>query len=457
MGLSYRKNLWNLLKVRTRKSKSYKKTIKDNQRKAENIVRYAYHNSDFYYNLYRENHIDINNFTLEELPIITKKDIIENYDTILTDNRLSKEIIEMYVQDKKEELLLGDYGIFSSGGSSGMRCHIPYDEKSMYMLNALTILRSGLIKPQITQRIAFLGGVNHTNNTKKLEKNSFLKNQFTIQTIPLFISEKEVVCRLNEFQPTTIAAYSYMLRSLAIKQINGELQISPTRMRCGGTPLSVADREIIKRAFGIYPYENYGASESLLIASECDRHNGMHINEDCYIVDFCNPQKQGTLIEAEGILITNPHNKVFPLIKYKLEDKVTYTEERCQCNSQFRRILSVNGREGEKFVFGATLVSPIEIVNRIYSVAMIDECRLIQKNKNHLEVRMVIAQKTMQEGTKKLIYDMIKKYLQQYGIANVEIVINICSELTKDSLSGKLVPFITMEKWKKFDGELKDK
>lgn len=445
MGLSNKKNLINLCRVGKRNWKNMNRVKTINEKKIQKIVKFAYDNSPFYHELYDQHNIDINQFKIEDLPIITKDDILSNYDRILTDKDLSRKTIEDYVTSKNSELLLGKYGVFSSGGSSGIRCHIPYDEKSMYMLNALTILRSGLIKPSIRQRIAFLGGVNHTNNTKNLERNGFFKNQFRIDTVPLFIKETEVLERLNVFQPTTIAAYSYMLRNLAVKQINGDLKIAPKRMRCGGTPLSENDRNIINKAFGILPFENYGASEALLIASECNEHKGLHINEDCYCIEFYNTRKHNDLVHAEGVLITNPNNTVFPLIKYRLDDRVVYTEEKCKCGCDFRRIVEIKGRESEHFVFDNQQVNPIEILNRVYGEVEVDECRLVQRELSHLEVRIVCSKKIEYNSVARQIYEVVRNYV---GIETIQLRVSFYDELMKDRLSGKLVPFITINKWK---------
>lgn len=456
MGLSKLKNVWNLCRVGTR-IKNQKVIERRNKKKLHAIVKYAYNHSDFYRSLYDNHNIDINNFEIEQLPIITKEDILRNYDLILTDKKVSKSIIEEYVHKKEKRLLRGKYGVFSSGGSSGIRCHIPYDEKSMYILNALTILRSGLIKPKFKQRISFLGGVNHTNNTKNLEKNGFLKSQFKIDTVPLFLSEEEVITRLNSFKPTTVAAYSYMLKNLAIKKLNGELSISPNRMRCGGTPLSQNDREIIKKAFGVVPYENYGASESLLIASECRCHNGMHINEDCYIIEFYKSNKVGNKMQAEGILLTNPHNKLFPLIRYKLDDQVVYSTDKCACGSSFRRIIEIRGREAEYFKFGANSISPIKILNRINEVAIINECRLVQHKENQIEIRVVCSSHTDYHIVAVELYDCVKKMLNKFCSGEILITIGFYEELVKDEMSGKLVPFITMNKWEYLNEKIDEK
>ncbi|WP_054750443.1 phenylacetate--CoA ligase family protein, partial [Ruminiclostridium josui] len=435
--------------------------LRKREKQIKKIVIYAYYHSEFYRNLYNLHKIDINNFKIQDLPIVTKNDILTYYDKVLTNNEISYEEVCNFVNNGETSLLKGKYGVFSSGGSSGVRCHIPYDEKGLYTVNALTVLRSGLVKLGLRQRIAFLGGVNHTNNTGSLKKNGIFKNQVQIETLPLFISEDEVIERLNQFQPSTIAAYSYMIRNLAVQKISGKLRANPSRLRCGGTPFSQNDKQIVKEAFGTLPYENYGASESLLIASDCKIHEGMHINEDCYFVEFLDTKDKslGDLRLSEGILVTNLYNKIFPLIRYKFDDRIVYSEGKCKCGSSFRKIVTVKGRENDFFVFYSSdkkehQIHPIEFSNRILKIPSVKEYRLIQDKPDGLVIHISAKEVNECGELSNTITDIISTYLLATIGRKVPIEIKYFNELKKDSVSGKLVPFITMSKWRFFQDKI---
>lgn len=443
-----------LIRLRTRNMKSYRSVMKEQAKRFRNIVLYAYNNSKFYRELYDKYEIDIEHYAIEDLPIITKEDIINNYDDILTVSDINYQVVNDYVCRRESNNLLGKYSIFSSGGSSGIRCHIPYDLEGMCTINGLTLLRSGLFQGKIKQRIAFMGGVNHSNNTGNLSKNSVLKNQFQILVIPLFYSEEQVINELNVFQPTTIASYSYMLRSLAIAQLEGRLQIHPTRLRCGGTPFLDEDKKIVYEAFGMLPIENYGSCEALMMGSACREHCGMHINEDCYKIEFVdtdlNPIKEGDI--SDGILLTNLYNRVFPLIRYKMDDRLTYTTKKCKCGCNTPRILTVQGRKTDSFIFYNKTndeiinIHPIEISNRMLDIKQVREFRLIQKRVGILSVNLSLSTESDTTDLVELIRARIQDYFESKNLkASFEIV--QYKELIRDSTSGKMVPFITINKY----------
>jgi phenylacetate-CoA ligase len=60
---------------------------------------------------------------LARLPVMTKTQMMENFDTVITDRRLTREVVERHLARAVAEpsLLLGDYVSLVSGGSSGLR------------------------------------------------------------------------------------------------------------------------------------------------------------------------------------------------------------------------------------------------------------------------------------------------------------------------------------------------
>ena len=56
------------------------------------------------------------------LPVMTKTDLMDNFDDIVTDRRLTRELCERHLGELAgEAYLLGEYHVVASGGSSGQR------------------------------------------------------------------------------------------------------------------------------------------------------------------------------------------------------------------------------------------------------------------------------------------------------------------------------------------------
>ena len=57
---------------------------------------------------------------LERLPVMTKADLMDNFDDIVTDARLSRDLCEDHLE-RADEYLLDEFHVVASGGSSGQR------------------------------------------------------------------------------------------------------------------------------------------------------------------------------------------------------------------------------------------------------------------------------------------------------------------------------------------------
>jgi phenylacetate-coenzyme A ligase PaaK-like adenylate-forming protein len=90
----------------------------------------------------------------------------------------------------------------------------------------------------------------------------------------------ETVAQLNDFQPESLVGYASMLRLLANEQIAGRLQIRPDAAMSASEVLGADSRARIRRAWGVDVFDVYAATEPAGIASECDRHQGLHLYED---------------------------------------------------------------------------------------------------------------------------------------------------------------------------------
>ncbi len=65
---------------------------------------------------------------LGKLPVMTKADLMANFDQIITDKRLTLEMVNAHVSNLREDrYLLDEYHVIASGGTSGFRgCGVSY-------------------------------------------------------------------------------------------------------------------------------------------------------------------------------------------------------------------------------------------------------------------------------------------------------------------------------------------
>src|SRR6516164_7060245 len=83
--------------------------------------------------------VDAATFTeddLPSLPTMSKDDLMDNFEAVVTDRRLTRDVVDAYVEDLPENLYLFDrYLVAASGGSSGRRGVFVYDWEAFVTLS----------------------------------------------------------------------------------------------------------------------------------------------------------------------------------------------------------------------------------------------------------------------------------------------------------------------------------
>lgn len=111
------------------------------------------------------------------------------------------------------------------------------------------------------------------------------------------------------------------------------------------------ERCLLRETFGCEPYSNYSAFEAYDIASECDAHEGLHVQSEDIVVEVTD--EAGTTVPAGHsgrILLTNLHNCAMPFIRYEIGDSGTLSWTPCRCGRQLPRLVGVVGRVSELIV-----------------------------------------------------------------------------------------------------------
>ena len=161
----------------------------------------------------------------------------------------------------------------------------------------------------------------------------------------------KVVRHLRAFRPKVIVCYAQAGAALA-------RHIVETRSRdwesltviSAAERLFPGDRDAMKEAFGTNIFETYGSREVMLIAAECEAHQGLHVSMENLAVeiivregDAVRPARAGELGE---VVVTDLHNYGAPFIRYVNGDlAVAAPAQRCACGRELGRIQQIEGRQ----------------------------------------------------------------------------------------------------------------
>ncbi|MBS7298440.1 MAG: phenylacetate--CoA ligase [Eubacteriales bacterium] len=141
----------------------------------------------------------------------------------------------------------------------------------------------------------------------------------------------------------------------------------------GAEPWTEDMRMAIQESLGLVAHDVYGLTEIMGpgVSYECDKQNGMHVNEDMFIPEIIDPDTGEVLPEgAFGELVfTTITKEGMPLIRYRTRDLCTLNYEQCACGRTFVRMLKPAGRTDDMLIIRGVNVFPSQIEEVLLKVS----------------------------------------------------------------------------------------
>ena len=299
---------------------------------------------------------------LAELPVMTKADLMSNFDTIVTDQRLRRTVVEPHLDSLTDDAYLLDrYHACAYGGSSGQRGIFVYDWDAWTDIN-LGISR-GLARDMASwparghqTRMAVVAAGRATHLTYSGPR-TFSDNSMETYPIPVTKPFPDIVAALNQARPDVVLGYPSMLHLLATAP---DLRINPRTIITSSEPLLPETRDLLEATWSVPVINWYACSEVGMLAGGCVQGPGLHVADDLVLVEPVD--ESGTPVppgrQAAKMYVTGLVNHIQPLIRYELDDEVFLVEGSCPCGSAYRRIADPLGRADDMFVYGETVVHP---------------------------------------------------------------------------------------------------
>ena len=387
---------------------------------------------------------------LSAIPTMTKTDVMEHWDEIVTDRRLTLELAEAHLERVASEgpaYLLGEYQVVTTGGSSGRRGVFVWDFEGW--------LGFGLSRERPTfwlrrdaggdrdVRRAFVAAAHSTHPTALLPRTFAGSPQLGVgRSFPVTLPFAEIVEGLNRFQPTDLFAYPSMMRRLAGEMTRGRLSISPKELNCGAEPLLPDARAQIEAAFDRPVMNLYAAAEVGVIARSYPGSAGLHLNEDIAVyepvaVDM-RPVAAGTT--AAKLLVTNVINHSMPLIRYELTDELTVLAEPNPGPWTGRRIADIKGRAEGTFVYDGDL----EIHLHLFRSALGRRPQIREYQVRQTGVGADIAVRTSAQLDTDALSRELVTALAKLGMDHPRVSVAEVEEIERSGSTGKLRRFIPL-------------
>ncbi|HZU81747.1 MAG TPA: hypothetical protein VE987_02470 [Polyangiaceae bacterium] len=207
-------------------------------------------------------------------------------------------------------------------------------------------------------------------------------------------SMQDLARLIARMRPHVVIAYTHALAIFARWVIEHEARAWDDVAVIGGAEAMLpADRSAIQRVFGPRVFETYGARETMLIAAECDAHDGLHVSEENLVVEIVRddgtPAAPG---ETGAVVVTDLHNAGMPFIRYANGDLAAWSAEgACRCGRGLRRLAQVDGRRNDTMrdASGAPVPGMLFISLLNSHEAEIREFQAVQRRSGDVELRIV--------------------------------------------------------------------
>jgi phenylacetate-CoA ligase len=350
--------------------------------RAREAVAYASRNCPYY----RQRFTPVEGFSgsledrehFKRLPLLTKQDIRENGDRLISDEFRREDLVET-----------------KTGGSTGVALRLYFDTRCQELRNAASMRSDQWAGRDLGMAVAAIWGNPPIADTlKKKLRNLLLDRVIYLDTMD--ISDRSVLRFVEEWRrmkPRVIFGHSHSiyvlaryLRDLGVSDLRPEGIISTSMM------LLAPEREFIEETFGQRVTDRYGCEEVGLIASECDQHNGLHLNMDHVLVEFL--REDGSDAgpgENANIVVTDLINRGMPLIRYCVEDMGVPSDRACACGRGQPLVERITGRQADFLKRpDGSLVAGVSLVERtLTAISGIEQMQLVQNELNRLSIRLV--------------------------------------------------------------------
>ena len=405
----------------------------------DSLVRYAIRHSPFYRELYQSVKTD-QPLQLEDLPVINKEIMMENFDRLVTDPRLKIAELYAYIEQlTHDDYYLGEYRVLTTAGSSGLKGIFVFDRTAWSVILASVKRAASLMNlPSLEHmRVTSIGSSSplHMSYRRAVSMESGLQKS---QRLEATTRIEELVNELNAFQPEYLHTYPSIASLLAIEQHEGRLYIQPKVIVTGAEVLTNDMIKNIREAWKILPFNAYSATEGVL-GVECAYHRGIHVFEDLGIVEVVDEQNRPVPDGLPGhkLLLTNLYQYTQPLIRYEISDMITISEETCPCRLPFRLISYIDGRNDDIIYLegikgGLVPVPPILFQSPMSVLSEVREYQVIHK-RDGIHISLALRGKAQREETGFRLKDRLKRKLESLLIKCPEIHIEFVDGIERDS------------------------
>lgn len=205
------------------------------------------------------------------------------------------------------------------------------------------------------------------------------------ENLPLYFEE------LERFRPAVLDGYPSTLYIFAKFLKNQGRKFPLKAVISSSETLYDFQRSTIEESFQCRVFDYYAMAERVIFASECDRHEGHHLNMEYGVSEVVGADDQVLGKDCHGRLVgTGLHNMVMPLIRYVTNDMTSIRKALCACGRGLELMDEIATKAEDTFTLrDGRLISPSVLTHPFKPMHSIEESQVIQKDYDHIIIKLV--------------------------------------------------------------------
>jgi len=304
------------------------------------LLSYAGEHVPYYRDLFKRHRFEPRGLSsradLECLPLLTRQIVRERYDDLVDPAHRGKNL-------KK-----------GTSGSTGAPLKFEYSMTSECWRQAVRFrgYRWAGYRPGL-KTFYYWATVSAARPTLKIRVDRALRRETFVDSMRQdSVSRRAALDLFRKLRPNVVVCYTQSCAQFARWILDEGLRDwDDIPVICGAEAVLPADRAVLTKAFGPAIFETYGSRETMLIAAECEAHEGLHVQDENLVVEVVRGGRSVAPGEAGDVLITDLHNYGMPLIRYANGDvAIAAFPKPCPCGRGLSRIGRVDGRRADTMI-----------------------------------------------------------------------------------------------------------
>lgn len=443
-----KESLFWLLRDARRARKQGKEAIAQRQRtRLAEMVAHARAQSLYFREFYKALPDRVEDLTL--LPVTDKRRLMARYDEWVTDRAVTIEKVRAFMSDRNliGERFLDRYTALTTSGTTGTPGIFLWDDHSMTVTYVLALRMLGAwLRVRDVARIVTRGGRvtmvcatgGHYAEAVAGARLCERRGDKAVQVLAAQAPVGELVAQINRFRPAILAPYAGVGAQLASEQDAGRLHISPALVVLSAEGLPEGGYDRIAKAFGVNVHHSYAATECPFLSYSCD-HGWLHVNSDWVVLEPVDADGRPTPPDTRShtVLLTNLANRVQPILRYDLGDRILQRPDPCPCGNLLPAI-RVEGRTADVLTFSADrgeLVSIPALMFEVVDALGVEQFQIVQTTPANLRVRLRPAAAADPDRVWQAVHAEVNRVLKERGLDHVTV--ERAEEPPAHSLGGK--------------------